>query len=502
QIVITEFGGSFGFDYGATYDVEVRVMVAGAWSPYSSECQFSIVDLPLTSVQSFCDMTIPNVNSKIYFYHIPQATNYRYSITNAATNVETFIETTGRFFILSTATNFDFGSEFLLKCQVKINGEYGAFGEACLVSTPSQITQLRAEYCGITVATLDSNLYANNVVGAEAYKFRAVNGGNIFEVERPDSRVTMSMFGLLSANTSYAVSVAVKINDMWSDYGTTCLVQTPAAIILPTLRSDYCDATLSSINTNFYATITFGATAYRFKTMINGEEVVVERDESRGYLSMFAGVVVGQTYAVQVASYLNGAWSAYGAPCDLSTLNVIPTTELRSQYCNSTVAAINSNFYAKVRVGATAYKFKTTINGEEVEVVRTDSRCFMSAFSGAETNQTYNIQVAVQFNGVWGEYGNSCALTVGTPSAITKAIQPEFSVKAYPNPFKDSVTISMKENQEETTWIILYDMMGKQLQSISTKSAVITIGESLPTGVYQIHIQNGTNQEVIKLVKN
>uniref|UniRef100_UPI00404A14A4 leucine-rich repeat protein n=3 Tax=Flavobacterium sp. TaxID=239 RepID=UPI00404A14A4 len=47
QIVITEFGGSFGFDYGATYDVEVRVMVAGAWSPYSSECQFSIVDLPL-----------------------------------------------------------------------------------------------------------------------------------------------------------------------------------------------------------------------------------------------------------------------------------------------------------------------------------------------------------------------------------------------------------------------------------------------------------------------
>jgi hypothetical protein len=43
--------------------------------------------------------------------------------------------------------------------------------------------------------------------------------------------------------------------------------------------------------------------------------------------------------------------------------------------------------------------------------------------------------------------------------------------------------------------------MGKQLQSISTKSTVIIIGESLPAGVYQVFIRNGENEEVIKLVK-
>uniref|UniRef100_UPI00404A1DF8 T9SS type A sorting domain-containing protein n=1 Tax=Flavobacterium sp. TaxID=239 RepID=UPI00404A1DF8 len=504
QIIITDFDGAFGFDYGTTYQVSVRAMVGDVWTPFGAACEFSIIDSPLTSVQAFCDMTIPNVNSKIYFYHVPQATQYRYSITNLTTNIESFIETNSRFFLISTADNFDFGTNFSLKCQVQIDGVYGEFGEACVVTTPSQITSLRDQFCGLTISTLDSNLYASNVVYAEAYKFRAQAGLAVFEVERPDSRVTMSMFGAVSPNTSYAVSVAVKINNVWSDYGASCLIQTPASIVLPTLRSEYCDTTLENLSSNFYATITFGASAYRFKTTIGGEVVIVERPDSRCYVGLFEGATIGQTYAIEVSSFLNGVWSSYGEPCAITIPNLIPTTTLRSQFCGSTVSSLGSNFYASVRFGATAYRFKTMINGLEVVVERSDSRCFMSAFAGAEENQTYDIQVAVQIQNMWGAYGPACSLTVGSISSKEIPVEIDadlFEIKAYPNPFTTQMNLILSENGATTSIITVYDMTGKQIELVETSDAEISLGQSWTTGVYLIQIERHNVIQHIRMIK-
>jgi hypothetical protein len=180
----------------------------------------------------------------------------------------------------------------------------------------------------------------------------------------------------------------------------------------------------------------------------------------------------------------------------------LPTSQLRPQFCNGTVTAINSNFFAVFRSGATAYKFKTIINGAEVEVVRPDSRCFMSAFAGAVTNQTFPMQVAVQFNNVWSDFGPVCNLTVGT--AMSRSFSDEvvenFEIKAFPNPFTSNFTLLLSNESTETN-ISIFDMTGKMLQQVSTNESEVSIGENLTKGVYLVQILQGQETKNIRVVK-
>ena len=501
QVLLTSFGGAFGFEYGVTYQISVRAQVNGLWTPYSTPCSFSIIDAPLTSVQSFCNTTIPNVNSKIYFFHIPQATSYRYSITNLTTNVESFIETSSRFFIISTASNFDFGTNFSLKCQVKINNVYGDFGPACTVTTPTQVTSLRAEFCNITPSTLNSNLYAITVVGAQAYKFKAQQGATIYEVERPDARVTMSMFGGLMPNVSYSVSVAVKMNNIWSDFGPVCDVTTPA-LSTTQLRPEFCNTTLSTFNQNVYSTIVVGATAYKFKLENNGNMQEIERTDSRFSMAFANNIQPNTTYDVSVSVFFNGEWQPYGDVCTLTT-PALPTTQLRSQFCGGSVASLGSNFFASSIVGATTYRFKTMIAGNEVVVERTDSRCFMSAFAGATMNQTYPIQVAIKIGENWSDYGPVCNLTVGTvvsKEIPTETIADDFEIKAFPNPFASNFTLLLS-NENMDTNVSIFDMTGKLVQTIKTSENEVNVGENLAAGVYLVNITQGQEIKNIRVVK-
>ncbi len=364
-------------------------------------------------------------------------------------------------------------------------------------------TQLLPQFCNIILSNMNANLFAEIVEDATAYKFKVVNGGNMQEVERPDSRFSMAFASGIMLNTTYQISVSILVNDVWTPYGSICEVTTPNTYPTTALRTQFCNSTLTTLNQNIYANVVVGASGYKFKVENNGNEQEIERPDSRFSMAFATGINAGTTYNVSVSLNFNGVWQPYGSVCTITTPASLPTSQLRPQFCNGTVTAINSNFFAVFRSGATAYKFKTIINGAEVEVVRPDSRCFMSAFAGAVTNQTFPMQVAVQFNNVWSDFGPVCNLTVGT--AMSRSFSDEvvenFEIKAFPNPFTSNFTLLLSNESTETN-ISIFDMTGKMLQQVSTNESEVSIGENLTKGVYLVQILQGQETKNIRVVKH
>ena len=315
--------GVGNFTYGTTYDVSVRAKSNGIFTAYSNACPITLTANPTTSMDGFCNQVMPVINSKIYFFLVPQATEYRYSITNVLTNEEQFVSTNKRFFYITDVMNYDFDTEYSIKCQVKIGGIFGDFGPACVLTTASAPTvKLRDQYCNATLSTLLENMYANILVGASSYKFKIENNGNEQEIERPDSRFSMGFATGIQPNTTYNISVAMFFNNAWQPYGEVCTITTPTNLPTSELRPQFCGGTLTAISSNFYATFRVGASAYRFKTTINGEDMVVERPDARCFMSAFAGATNNNTYEIQVAVKFNENWSTYGAVCTLTIGNV------------------------------------------------------------------------------------------------------------------------------------------------------------------------------------
>jgi hypothetical protein len=228
----------------------------------------------------------------------------------------------------------------------------------------------------------------------------------------------------------------------------------------------------------------------------------IERTDSRFSMAFASNIQPNTTYDVSVSVLFNGEWQPYGNVCTITT-PALPTSQLRLQFCGGTVTSLGSNFYAVVRSGAIAYRFKTIINGNEVVVDRPDSRCFMSAFAGAMMNQTYSIEVAVQIGGNWSAYGAACNLTVGNVISKTiaeEAIADNFEIKAFPNPFASNFTLLLSNESLESN-ISIFDMTGKLVQSFKTTENEINVGENLTAGVYLVNITQKQETKNIRVVK-
>ncbi|MFY8188326.1 MAG: T9SS type A sorting domain-containing protein [Flavobacterium sp.] len=410
SVTFSDFGNS-NFVYGETYNIAVRIKYGSTYTLASPACAITLTSTPLTSVEFLCGQTVQSVHSRIYVFSVPNTTSYRYSIKNLTTDVEQFFETNKRYFTFASLPTFDFATNYEIKAQVKLGGVYGDFGPACTVTTPLNVfSKLRDAFCGITLTNLNDNVFATFLVNADGYKFRITANGVSQEIERPDTRFSFAFASNIQLNQTYDVEVAVRFNGVYGPYSDICTVTTPATL---------------------------------------------------------------------------------------------PTSSLRPQFCGATLNALNANFFARFVVGATAYRFKTMINGQEVVVERPDSRCFMTAFAGAVMNQTYQIQVAVNINGVWSEYGSTCSLMFGTGD-VSKISQEATSweMSVFPNPSSSGFQINFNKTVSNGT-LSIYDLSGKLIQNIAMNEVQsVAFGNDFLTGIYLAKFTSNDFSKTIKIVKN
>lgn len=401
--------------------------------------------------------------------------------------------------------NFNYGTTYDLSVRVKYGEEYSNVSGACAVTLTANPTTNVENLCGQTIESIHTKVFALAVSKATSYRFSITNlTTNEEQFYTSTNRFfTFAAIEDFDFATVYAVKVQVKIgNADYGDFGTSCNITTPSSLVSK-LRDVFCGSTLTSLYQNIFADVVVGAEGYKFRITANGNSQEIERPDTRFSLAFAEGIVFNQTYDVEVAVLYDGQYGAYSDVCTVTTPASLPTTSLRSQFCGATLSSLGSNFYAKVIFGATAYKFKAMINGNEVEVERNDSRCFMSAFSGAAMNQSYSIQVAAFINGVWSDYGDACIVNIGTV-ASSKLFENSSSVEmsVSPNPTADVFQLSFNQTIANGK-ITLFDLSGKQIQSIDFNGMqTITFGTELKTGVYIAKIEANQTMKTFKLVKN
>ena len=108
------------------------------------------------------------------------------------------------------------------------------------------------------------------------------------------------------------------------------------------------------------------------------------------------------------------------------------TTQVQAAQCATVLANLDTAILADTIVGAQKYRFEVS-NGNAIRTIESVTNSFTLAQldGGACFNTVYAIRVAVQYGGIWYDYGTSCTVTT-----------PNIAPTAQPQTFCASVTVA------------------------------------------------------------
>ncbi|QBZ98730.1 nidogen-like domain-containing protein [Flavobacterium sangjuense] len=372
-----------GDTYGAAGSTAVQLCAINASTPplpnYSvnaldcNDAVFAIhpgvYDIPYDNIDNNCDGSLFDGHSPIVVYVLSPSCGginhglnntincteidlgegyvigYRFKVTNLVTGEIAYVDTVQHHFKLTDTSIYSYGTPYSIQAAAIINGEVQPFnGPICtLTTTTVATTKVIATQCGSTLIFMTSTINATAVNQALAYRFRVSRadapGVYYLSPERTSPNFNLTMLtvpaGFLTYATEYKVDVQIKIKlanlIAWSQFGQACSIFTPP---MPetSLVASQCEMTATS-NTQVINTTPFtGATLYRFRlTLYNliGDLVYSQYvDTPNPYftLSMFSGLLPGNTYVVSVTMQLYGTFVDYGKDCSVTTPLVAKTT--------------------------------------------------------------------------------------------------------------------------------------------------------------------------------
>lgn len=187
----------------------------------------------------------------------------------------------------------------------------------------------------------------------------------------------------------------------------------------------------------------------------------------------------------------------------------------------------SDKIWAKPVLGATQYRFKfeglidpdgasgpaAPVGGARIITQASYVRVLNWATYTLVDGQTYTVTVEVFVNNTWSGFcGPACALTIDNPftggsqNAVTASDE---NVQLYPNPVRDgnvNLVINGLTGLENTVAVDIYDVFGKRVftRTIGTEGAtevstVLSLGNSLASGVYMVDITMGDRHSTQRL---
>ena len=408
-------------DFGQTVTLTMTVTGLGACSSSSATANYTInVDGRPALWTYQCGTTLADINDYVYAYAVPGATQYRFRINNGASQTFT---TPASVFYFTQFPSYSYGSTYTCDVAAFVGGAWTAFGPTCSISTPSlPITKIQTSQCGVTLAALNTPIYADLIEGATQYRFRVTNGGPVQTFDNPSRMFNLSQFIGNAYNTSYTIDVAVFFGGAWQPFGSTCIVSTPASAPTTTIIASQCGITVANLDVDLYADEVSGATQYRFRAT-NGSSITVDKPSRTFKFSQMSGILAGTTYSVDVAAFVNGSWGPFGSTCNVST-PAAGLTQLIPAQCGVSITDIFTDLFANNVTGATQYRFRVS-NGLGTQTIIKPSRTFkLSQLSNVQYGSVNTIDVDVFVGGAWLGYGPTCTITTpATPSTKIMASQ-------------------------------------------------------------------------------
>jgi hypothetical protein len=102
-----------------------------------------------------------------------------------------------------------------------------------------------------------------------------------------------------------------------------------------------------------------------------------------------------------------------------------------------------------------------------------------------------------------GPEGKDCIIK--TPAAaLPREVSLPFGAVAYPNPFANNFMIDVTTSTKENINIKVYDMVGRLIEQRNVNTNELettTIGDSYPSGVYNVVVTQGKDVKTLRVVK-
>jgi hypothetical protein len=196
------------------------------------------------------------------------------------------------------------------------------------------------------------------------------------------------------------------------------------------LKDVFCGTTLANMNTQLLAEMVSNATDFQWKFTDIATSSVYTYTRGIGqnnfYISYIPQLTFNKTYSVQVKAYVNGAWTAYGETCTITTPSgPASLTQLQSVFCGTTLADLSAPLSCDGLINVTNYEWEFTdmATGTVYTYIRGNNQpnFYMYWIPQLTYAKTYSVRVKPYYNGAWGTFGNSCQIT--TPAFPTTSLQ-------------------------------------------------------------------------------
>ncbi len=332
-----------------------------------------------------------------------------------------------------------------------------------------------------------------------------VGGGMINEWQRGESNYSTRISWLgMEYGSTYNVFVRVLVSHpnfgpVWSVYrgnyqnpnlpgAASCTIATASQVATTELRPNYSP---TNVNGQDYSLCDIamaynvqGSQNFRWRFDVdmdpnNNNEIYYTRGAGNPSvkLNWVNGLVPGVIYNVAVEVQVNGQWSGFSTVKPLSMALPPHDLAMRAQFCGQTYAyPASGNMLAESVCIANFYSFQLehTVSGAIHTRNSANYVLPLQHVTPALTPGDYLVRVRVTQNGVPGDFGPACVITIGGDGMDQQNIAAQRSVEStgnatlYPNPNAGSeVRVQLEglaEGHHEVN-IVIYDIHGKQISS-------------------------------------
>lgn len=227
-----------GATYGTTYTVEVSVKSGGFYRAYGTPCSVNTPAVPNATfiVNPISGSTLTDINQSIFCQRVTTASRYRFRVKDGATVVGTVESPINRFSLVNLGiSNIDFGTTYTIDVLLKFGDdwrpdtEYGPIASISTPATPGTSRVIRPT-CGSTINALWTTIFAQQIVGAQGYKFVVTNGAQTREYITANPRFQLPLLsGGAAANTDYTIRVDVRYNSSYVEGTVLCTISTSSS---------------------------------------------------------------------------------------------------------------------------------------------------------------------------------------------------------------------------------------------------------------------------------
>ncbi len=224
-----------GATYGTTYTVEVSVKSGGFYRAYGSPCSINTPAVPNATfiVNPISGSTLNDISRTIFCQQVPTATGYRFRVMDGAILVGVYSSAVSRFSLVNLGiSNIEFGTTYTIDVLLKFgddwrpNTEYGPTAEITTPATPGTSRVIRPS-CGSTINALWTTIFAQQIIGAQGYKFVVTNDTQTREYVTANPRFQLPLLaGGAAANTTYTIRVDVLRNSSYVEGTVLCDITT------------------------------------------------------------------------------------------------------------------------------------------------------------------------------------------------------------------------------------------------------------------------------------